>query len=147
LTEPITAIPDVGRTADADGLYVVVSHTGNDYLVDSRTGACECPDARHRDPDGGCKHVRRVRYATGETPIPAWVDVDAVDACLSAGVDATPRVVATDGGRQSLKEDTEDVDAEERPDDCDCADWNSDVDLPCWPCYAEGFRTVASTDE
>jgi len=26
-----------------------------------------------------------------------------------------------------------------RPDDCGC--WNPDGDLPCWPCYQEGFKT------
>jgi hypothetical protein len=50
-------------------------------------------------------------------------------------------VAATDGGE--LLEDSDIVD-DDRPDDCDCADWNSDVELPCWPCYREGFRTVAS---
>jgi hypothetical protein len=141
LTEPMTVMSDVGRADGADGLFTVVSHTGNNYLVDIHHGRCECPDMEYRDPDGGCKHVRRVRFVTGKTPIPAWINPDAVDDCLGTAVDTTPHVAATDGGE--LLEDSDIVD-DDRPDDCDCADWNSDVELPCWPCYREGFRTVAS---
>jgi hypothetical protein len=31
----------------------------------------------------------------------------------------------------------------ERPDDCQCAPFLADADLPCWPCYRDGFRTPA----
>ena len=61
----------------ADGLYLVVSQSGSEYLVDYRTGRCGCPDAEHRDSEGGCKHVRRVAFATGDQSVPAvGVDVD-----------------------------------------------------------------------
>lgn len=30
-------------------------------------------------------------------------------------------------------------DEDDRPDDCQC--WDPDGELPCWPCYREGFRT------
>jgi len=26
----------------------------------------------------------------------------------------------------------------QRPDDCGC--WNADADLPCWPCFRDGFN-------
>jgi hypothetical protein len=28
-------------------------------------------------------------------------------------------------------------DGDERPDDRDCGEWNTDADLPCFPCYRE----------
>jgi hypothetical protein len=151
LTEYLTVVPE------APGLYTVMSQSGHEYTVDIETGACTCPDARHRDPDGGCKHARRVAFETGAEAIPAWVDPDALPSDFAAHVDETPRVAATDGGsaewteRASALDDGSDVvvagdegvvldeDDDERPDDCQCVDWNSDtVDLPCWPCYCEG---------
>ncbi|MFC6723512.1 hypothetical protein ACFQE1_03725, partial [Halobium palmae] len=82
LTECPSVLADVGRTKDADDLYVVVSESGKEYLVDAREGACECADAEYRDPVGGCKHVRRVAFATGARDVPAWIDTDAIDTHL-----------------------------------------------------------------
>ena len=106
LTEIMTVLEDVGRVRDADGLYLVVTESGGSYTVDAHAGACECPDAEHRQPDGGCKHVRRVTFATGARSVPAWVDPDAVDTRLgehvTASADADTETdapaVATDGG-------------------------------------------------
>ena len=67
---------------DAPGLFRVYGEDGDEYTVDAETGACTCPDAEYRDPDGGCKHVRRVAFHTGERAVPAWVDRDAVDPLL-----------------------------------------------------------------
>jgi hypothetical protein len=33
--------------------------------------------------------------------------------------------------------DAELTDFDGRPDDCDC--WDADAELPCWPCYRDGF--------
>lgn len=96
LTEYLTVLEDAGRARGAADLYLVVSQSGREYLVDARTDACECPDAEHRRPDGGCKHVRRVAYATGARPVPA---LDGVDEQLGAHVDGSGRAVATDGGK------------------------------------------------
>ena len=85
LTEYFTVLNDVGRVRGADGLYLVVSQSGSEYLVDYRTERCMCPDAEHRNPEGGCKHVRRVAFATGDRSVPA-VDVD-VDPQLGAHVE------------------------------------------------------------
>ena len=30
-----------------------------------------------------------------------------------------------------------------RPDDCDCGEFHTDTELPCWPCWRAGFETVA----
>jgi hypothetical protein len=32
---------------------------------------------------------------------------------------------------------------EDRPEDCQC--WDPDGELPCWPCYREGFRSQNPT--
>ncbi|WP_058365559.1 hypothetical protein [Haloparvum sedimenti] len=52
--------------------YLVESATGNTYEVDLAAEECTCPDARHRDPAGGCKHLRRVdiEVRTGTVPAP-----------------------------------------------------------------------------
>jgi hypothetical protein len=195
LEQYLTVLDDVDAAAGADDLYVVVSESGSQYLVDARGGSCTCPDAEHRDPEGGCKHARRVAFATGAEAIPAAADPDAVDDQLGAHVDgvvrwecehgrefcaeapaaredavrcsdceieaaATPaeRVVADGGvieagdGAEILDEDDDVVDLSEvtgdaepeRPDDCDCGDWNAGLGLPCWPCYRTGFETPAS---
>lgn len=74
LTQYLTVLDDVGRARGADGLYLVVSQSGSEYLVDGRTGACECSDHEYRDVH--CKHARRVDFATGKRAIPAGVDID-----------------------------------------------------------------------
>lgn len=106
LTEYMTVLEDLGDARGADGLYVVVSQSGSEYLVDHAGGACECPDDTYGDDDHACKHRRRVAFATGAEAIPAWVDLEAVDDQLGAHVDgaedarrAAAPGVATDGGR------------------------------------------------
>jgi len=58
---------------EAPGMFRVVSE-GPEYLVDLETETCECPDSKHRDPNGGCKHIRRVRFTIGARDIPACVE-------------------------------------------------------------------------
>lgn len=41
-------------------IYDVSSESGNAYIVDIEAGTCTCPDFEQRQPDGGCKHLRRV---------------------------------------------------------------------------------------
>ena len=48
LTECLTVLEDVGRVRGAEDLFLVVSESGSEYLVDRRTGRCGCPDAVHR---------------------------------------------------------------------------------------------------
>jgi hypothetical protein len=157
LTEYLTVLDDYGRARDADGLYVVVSESGNEYLVDAETDTCECKDYEHNLPteDGRerCKHRSRVAFATGERSIPAWIDTDAVDEQLGLHVEKTPRVAATDGGQlapdvaEAVTDEEIDARAErdavdetdERPADCACDGILTDV--PCWPCFAAGFET------
>jgi len=82
LTECMTVLPKGGD------IYTVIGQHGNgEHRVDAREDHCTCPDYQHRDPAGGCKHRRRIAFATGERPIPAWVDDDAVDPLLGEHVD------------------------------------------------------------
>jgi predicted nucleic acid-binding Zn finger protein len=152
LTECMSVLDEGGD------VYTVVGENGGTYRVDAREGRCTCPDAQYNLPttDGRerCKHAARVAYATGERSVPAWVDTDAVDPQLGTHVDAGPQVAATDGGTEiidagddgTIIDEEEDTDAG-RPDDCDCGDWNADADLPCWPCYRDGFEEPASADD
>lgn len=48
------------------------------YRVDVRDGRCTCDDYRYREPEKGCKHIRRVHFAIGARHVPAGVDVDHV---------------------------------------------------------------------
>jgi hypothetical protein len=63
LTEYLTVLDDVGRAKGADDLFLVVSQSGSEYLVDRREGRCTCPDHEYRGVR--CKHLRRVAFATG----------------------------------------------------------------------------------
>lgn len=143
LTEYMTVLEDLGDARGADGLYVVVSQSGGEYLVDHAGGACECPDDTYGDDDHACKHRRRVAFATGAEAIPGWADLDAVDERLGEHVTADgPRVAVTDGGHVAadLAADT-DASAEGRPDDCGCTGSRLETEggLPCWPCYRADF--------
>jgi hypothetical protein len=117
LTEYLTVLDDVDAAAGADDLYAVVSESGSQYLVDARTDSCECPDAEHRDPEGGCKHARRVAFATGERPIPAAADGLNVDPQLGAHVDGRLRFVC-DHGREFCAETPDARDDAVRCADC-----------------------------
>jgi len=120
-------------------VVMVVSHSGESYHVDVETGRCECPDHKHRDVD--CKHVRRARAALGIAPVDGRV-LTAVDVDPSFAANAPGPVVATsDGGVIDADDDTDTGD--ERPSDCDCADWNDGEGLPCWPCHRDGFEDPA----
>lgn len=155
-TECMAVLPDHGDARDAPGLYVVIGENGGgEYLVDTHAAEprCTCPDAEHRNPDGGCKHYRRVRMATGETPLPAGVDVDdQLGDHVSA--DSTPRAVA-DGGEivvagddGEILDETDDVEGTGgRPDDCQCTSFLADEGVPCWPCFRDGFETPADVDD
>ncbi len=145
----VRALTECMSVLDEGGdIYTVVGENSETYRVDRReTGRCTCPDAQYNLPtDDGrerCKHESRVAYATGDRPVPAWVDTDAVDPQLGAGVDATPQVAATDGGIVNAGDDAEIVDDTDgdvddgRPDDCDCLP--TFEDLPCFACYQAGY--------
>jgi hypothetical protein len=138
-TECTTVLPLWGD------VYSVTTESGAEYRVDGRDGRCTRPDHNHRDVE--CNHIRRVAFATGDVPIPG--DVDGVDDLLGEHVDGEPQVVAADGGIIEAGDDGEILDEsdDDRPDDCDCGDWNNGLKLPCWPCYRDGFEEPNASDE
>jgi len=76
--------------------FLVVSPTGT-YTVGAIAETCTCPDALHRAPEQGCKHLQRVAFARGERPIPGWVDVEAIDSGLGQHLSASPLIATADG--------------------------------------------------
>jgi hypothetical protein len=94
LTQYLTVLDSIGRVQDADDLYLVVSQSGSEYMVDTHNGVCECPDSRYRNVR--CKHLRRVAFATGDRPIPASVDREAIDPNLGAHVEGEPVFAGAD---------------------------------------------------
>ena len=60
-----------------DRLFRVHSGTESAYVVDLEyPPSCECADFRYRQPEGGCKHLRRVGQTTGELDVPGVRRVD-----------------------------------------------------------------------
>jgi hypothetical protein len=127
-------------------IYSVTTESGSEYRVDALEARCTCPDKQHTLEDGElCKHERRVRFATGQWSIPSWCDENAIDGQLGKHVTETPTIAATDGGvievstdGKSLRDDDDADKGRERPADCDCHP--AFEDLPCWPCYHDGFE-------
>ena len=134
LTEYMTVLPVGG------GVYSVTTESGSEYRVDGIEGRCTCPDKQYNLDDGElCKHERRVRFATGQWAIPAWVDADEVDAQLGQHVEETPKVAVTDGGVTLAEFTTGDTDEDE------C--WCDDHDFPCFDCYNAGRRDLPGEAE
>jgi len=54
------------------GIYDVHSQSGNIYEVDVVAQSCTCLDWQEREPEGGCKHLRRVdmEIKSGAVPRP-----------------------------------------------------------------------------
>jgi len=114
LTAVMSVLDDIGLARGAPDLYLVVSSSGSEYLVDIREGTCECPDDKHREIT--CKHRRRVAFATGERPIPGWVPRTELDDGFGQHVDDEPHFSATDGGvAQTRFDDGEVTDPEADP--------------------------------
>jgi len=159
----LTVLPETGRARGADDLFLVVSESGSEYLVDARDQRCTCPDHEYRGVR--CKHLRRVAIARGDRPVSA-AELAAADVDPQLGQHtAGPRVVTSDGGiieagdeGEVLKADgdagdrTDDVvdlagvtgdapaeadDGAERPADCTCE--GPDDVCVCLPCYMAGF--------
>jgi predicted nucleic acid-binding Zn finger protein len=150
LTEPLTVLDHDETPVESRETTVVTvtSHSGKTYDVDAASGACSCPDARHREPEGGCKHVRRARVALGREPVAART-IRALEVDPQLGANAPgPRVATSDGGIIDAGDDGEIIDDDDgRPEGCDCADFHDDAALPCFECYREGFDQPASSSE
>jgi hypothetical protein len=77
------------------GIYDAQSESGGTYRVDLGAGTCSCPDWQQREPEGGCKHLRRVRLdvRAGRVPTP-----DGRLPAPSGGEPGVPCRMAADGG-------------------------------------------------
>ncbi|QHS17952.1 SWIM zinc finger family protein [haloarchaeon 3A1-DGR] len=95
LTSYMTVLEDLPKVADDPEQFIVVSNSGREYRVDLRAESCTCPDCLHRGHT--CKHIYRVRFATGRVPIPGWVNREAIDPQLGLHVSADPRIRTTTG--------------------------------------------------
>ena len=67
--ESMVVVPHGGGS----GMFDVYSESGGEYVVDLRDDVCSCLDFTHREPAGGCKHIRRVRLELGIEDVPAGV--------------------------------------------------------------------------
>jgi hypothetical protein len=132
LTEYMTTLPLGGD------MHSVTTESGSEYRVDALEGRCSCPDKQYNLEDGElCKHERRIRFATGQWAIPAWVDADEVDGQLGEHVEETPKVAVTDGGVTLASF------ADEEADEDGC--WCDTHSIPCFECYRTGRRDLPRT--
>ncbi len=92
-------------------------HTYTVHVEGGIPFSCTCPAFEYQE--GACKHM--VAVAIRE-PV-----LEAVNA---------ESTVKADGG--VIVEEAESKHSDERPDDCDCSPRFED--LPCWPCYRDGFE-------
>jgi len=158
VTQYTRILEDGPGVAEADNLYPAGSHSGKSYVLHHRTGAFGCQDTEYNRSAGEkCKHSRRLDGILDERENPDAIDPDDVDAHLGIHVDVDETPAATDatGDETAVGVDGEiviadhdgeilDTDDDERPDDCQC--WDTDGELPCWPCYRVGFD-VPNPDE
>ena len=52
------------------GRYEVQAASGRWYEVDVISESCTCPDWQQREPEGGCKHIRRVDHEIKQRRVP-----------------------------------------------------------------------------
>jgi len=52
------------------GIYSVTGESGETYTVDVIDESCTCPDYQDREPEDGCKHVRRVAIEVEDETVP-----------------------------------------------------------------------------
>ena len=118
LEQYLTVTPAIGRARGCEGLAVVSSQSGREYLVDVETGRCQrtdgavCPDQEYNLGGGDvCKHVIRARIELGERPVSsAELATADVDPQLGEHTNG-PVVVTPDGGVIDAGDEGEIVDA------------------------------------
>lgn len=110
---------------DSDVEVVNTSHeepSDHSYTVHVESGIptyCTCPAFEYQQ--GVCKHM--VAVAIREPVLEAAT---------------TERTLKADGGVTVEAEEPDHSD--QRPDDCDCSPLFEE--LPCWPCYRDGFEEL-----
>jgi hypothetical protein len=80
LAEPMIVDADDPELHNDDEAFVYSEDRR--YVVNLAAPYCDCKDQHYRTPSGGCKHLRRARFALGERSIPEWADRDRLDGQL-----------------------------------------------------------------
>lgn len=88
---------------EAPDLYHVYGEAGDRYVVDTRLGACTCPDFEFRAVE--CKHLRRARLETGEYDADAVADD--VEEALEAVDEEIERLAARRAELMTLRDAVE----------------------------------------
>jgi hypothetical protein len=71
-TEKMIVIPQSDPEGACTGIYDVLSRSGEVYsVVLDIKGACQCEDMLYNQPEGGCKHRRRVALGITANGLPA----------------------------------------------------------------------------
>jgi len=94
-------------------------HTYTVHVQGGIPSDCTCPAFEYQD--GACKHMVAV---TIREPV-----LEAATAEPTLKADGGVTIEAVEGDH-----------SDERPEDCDCGEWNQGLNLPCWPCYRDGFE-------
>ncbi|MFC7323091.1 SWIM zinc finger family protein [Halorubrum rutilum] len=97
------------------------NHTYTVHVESGIPSHCTCPAWEYQP--GVCKHM--VAVAIREPVLEAATE---------------DQQVRADGGTAALEEFGTDDRNDDRPEDCDCGEWNDGLGLCCWPCYREGFE-------
>jgi len=103
-----------GSHEDAD------DHTYTVHVESGIPSDCSCPAFEYQP--GACKHM---------------VGVAIREPVLEAA--SREQSIRADGG-VTLEEFGADDRDDDRPEDCDCGEWNDGLGLCCWPCYRDGFE-------
>jgi hypothetical protein len=128
-----------------DHRYIVTVEDRDGVFVPDK---CECPADQYNE-EYSCKH--RVAVATIGGPVVLGAAmVYTSDGGSHSGPITMADKIRTDGGTDVRTDRDKHVDgdtgANNRPDDCDCGEWNEGLALPCWPCYRDGFE-MANPDQ
>lgn len=101
IEEEMTVMQHIGDARGDDDLFLVVSQSGREYLVDVRAGTCTCPD--HQERGAHCKHLRRTTMEAGMRPIPALAisDLTVSDQLDGEFVDGEPRLVTPEASAEA----------------------------------------------
>ena len=111
-------IIEVGKVEVVNGSHDEPDeHTYTVHVEGGIPFSCTCPAFEYQD--GPCKHMVAV----------------AIRELILEAVSAEP-TLSTEGG-VTIKEG-ESAHSDERPDNCDCSPLFEE--LPCWPCYGNGFE-------
>ena len=83
LTTPMAVLPNGPGVGDAEDMWLVLHQVEHVVALVGGEFTCDCKGHQYGHK---CYHIRRVEFATGARPIPAWADHEAVDDLLGEHV-------------------------------------------------------------